>query len=291
MPDAAPTIRATRRLELRELGRISFAAAWTLQQSLEASRKAGQICDQLLLLEHTHVLTLGRNGRMNNVLLSRERLAELGIEFFEINRGGDITYHGPGQIVGYPIVDLREWKRDVVAYVRGLEETVIRTLARFGVEGCREPGATGVWVRNKDGQLAKICAIGVHISRWVTTHGFAFNWATDLSYFGYIVPCGLTRPVTSLEALGVKEPRADVQQALVREFASVFDYDPVIAAGAMSPCSRIFRAAINSPRKKLARRPSQASVASASITRKEPVPPPKFDSMPQMPAMAPAETP
>ena len=224
--------RTARQLELRELGRISFATAWELQQSLEASRKAGQICDQLLLLEHPHVLTLGRNGRINNLLLSRERLAELGVDFFEINRGGDITYHGPGQIVGYPIVDLREWKRDVVAYVRGLEETVIRTLARFGIEGCREPGATGVWVRDKEGQLAKICAIGVHISRWVTTHGFAFNWTTDLSYFRYIVPCGLTRPVTSLEALGVAASRAAVQQALVEEFASVFEYNRLVGAAA-----------------------------------------------------------
>jgi len=230
MPDAALTGRTARQLELRELGRISFATAWELQQSLEASRKAGQICDQLLLLEHPHVLTLGRNGRINNLLLSRERLAELGVDFFEINRGGDITYHGPGQIVGYPIVDLREWKRDVVAYVRGLEETVIRTLARFGIEGCREPGATGVWVRDKEGQLAKICAIGVHISRWVTTHGFAFNWTTDLSYFRYIVPCGLTRPVTSLEALGVAASRAAVQQALVEEFASVFEYNRLVGA-------------------------------------------------------------
>jgi lipoyl(octanoyl) transferase len=226
--------RRLRKLELRQLGRISFADAWTLQQSLEARRKAGEICDQLLLLEHPHVLTLGRNGHIENMLVGRQRLAELGIEFVEINRGGDITYHGPGQIVGYPIVDLREWKRDVVAYVRGLEETVIRTLARLRIEGRREPGATGVWVQDHNGQLAKICAIGVHISRWVTTHGFAFNWTTDLSYFRYIVPCGLTRPVTSLEALGVALPRAAVEQALVEEFVRVFDYDPPAAAPAAS---------------------------------------------------------
>ncbi len=229
VPDAPAASRRMRKLEIRELGRISFADAGALQQTLEARRKAGEICDQLLLLEHPHVLTLGRNGRLENVLLSRDRLAALGIDFFEINRGGDITYHGPGQIVGYPIVDLREWKRDVVAYVRGLEQTVIRTLARFGAQGCREPGATGVWVLDKDGQLAKICAIGVHISRWVTTHGFAFNWATDLSYFRYIIPCGLTRPVTSLEALGIALPRETVQQALVEEFARVFEYDAVAA--------------------------------------------------------------
>ena len=218
-----------RKLEVSELGRISYAAAWDLQRTLEARRKSGEIADQLLLLEHPHVLTLGRNGQMHNVLLSEERQRELGIEFFEINRGGDITYHGPGQIVGYPVIDLREWKRDVVAYVRGVEESIVRALARFGVEGRREAGATGVWTPRGDGQLAKICAIGVHISRWVTTHGFALNWTTDLRYFQYIVPCGLTRPVTSLADLGVHVSREAVHQALIEEFAGVFEFEPVAA--------------------------------------------------------------
>ena len=221
-----------RTLEVRELGRIAYADAWELQRSLEAQRKLGEIGDQLLLLEHPHVLTLGRNGHQENVLVSRDRLEQLGIQFFENNRGGDITYHGPGQIVGYPIIDLREWKRDVVAYVRSVEETIIRVLARYGIEGTRDAGATGVWTKNRDGQLAKICAIGVHLSRWVTTHGFAFNWTTDLRYFGYIVPCGLTRPVTSLEELGVRVSREELQRAIVEEFARVFDYDPVAVKSA-----------------------------------------------------------
>jgi lipoyl(octanoyl) transferase len=228
-----------RTLEVRELGRIGYAEALELQNALESQRKRGEIGDQLLLLEHPHVLTLGRNGRQENVLVSRDRLEQLGIQFFENNRGGDITYHGPGQIVGYPIVDLREWKRDVVAYVRSLEEVIIRVLARYGVEGIRDAGATGVWTRLSDGQLAdgqpargagqsaKVCAIGVHLSRWVTTHGFALNWTTDLRYFEYIVPCGLTRPVTSLEQLGVRISREEAQRAIVGEFARVFDYDPV----------------------------------------------------------------
>ncbi|HEY3442788.1 MAG TPA: lipoyl(octanoyl) transferase LipB [Paludibaculum sp.] len=215
-----------RKVEVRELGRLSYADACALQAALSGERKQGLIPDQLLLVEHPHVLTLGRNGHKENVLLSAERLAELGIEFFESNRGGDITYHGPGQIVGYPIIDLREWKRDVVAYVRGIEEVVIGTLHRFGIEGSRDPGATGVWTPQ-----GKICAIGVHISRWVSTHGFALNWTTDLDYFRHIVPCGLARPVTSMEQLGVRVERAAVHQALVEEFARVFNYElaPVCA--------------------------------------------------------------
>jgi len=221
-----------RTLEVRELGRIAYADAWALQQSLEAQRKLGEIGDQLLLLEHPHVLTLGRNGHQENLLVSRDRLEQLGIQFFENNRGGDITYHGPGQIVGYPIIDLREWKRDVVAYVRSVEESIIRVLARYGIEGTRDPGATGVWTKGPAGQLAKICAIGVHLSRWVTTHGFAFNWTTDLRYFQYIVPCGLTRPVTSLEELGVRVSREELHRTIVEEFARVFDYDPVAVKSA-----------------------------------------------------------
>lgn len=216
-----------RTLELRELGRIDYAEAWELQKTLEAQRKLGEIGDQLLLLEHSHVLTLGRNGHQENVLVSRDRLEQLGIQYFENNRGGDITYHGPGQIVGYPIIDLRDWKRDVVGYVRGVEEVIIGVLARYGVEGLRDPGATGVWTKRADGQLAKVCAIGVHLSRWVTTHGFALNWTTDLRYFQYIVPCGLTRPVVSMEQLGLRVSREEVHRAIVEEFARVFNYDPV----------------------------------------------------------------
>lgn len=200
---------------------MPYGEAWDLQKSLAEQRKRAEIPDQLLLLEHPHVLTLGRNGHEDNVLVSREHLEQLGVEYHEINRGGDITYHGPGQIVGYPILDLREWKRDVVAYVRGLEEAMLRTLKRFGVTAARDAGATGVWVEH-----GKVCAIGVHISRWVTTHGFALNWTTDLNYFSYIVPCGLTRPVTSMEKLGVKASREEVHRAIVECFAEVFEYEP-----------------------------------------------------------------
>ena len=209
----------SRRLEVRELGRLPYAEAWALQRDLREQRKRGEIPDQLLLVEHPHVVTLGRNGHARNLLAPPERLRELGIDYFEIERGGDVTYHGPGQVVGYPIMDLREWKRDVVAYVRAIEEVVIRALRRFGIEGERDAGATGVWTGG-----AKICAIGVHISRWVTLHGFALNWTTDLAYFGHIVPCGLTRPVTSMEKLGVKVARESVHQALIEEFARVFEF-------------------------------------------------------------------
>ena len=216
-----------RLLQARQLGSMPYAEAWELQKALAEQRKQGLISDQLLLVEHPHVLTLGRNGHAENLLVSRDRLRALGIEFFEIDRGGDITYHGPGQVVGYPIVDLREWKRDVVAFVRSLEEVVLRTLRRYGIEGERDPGATGVWV---DG--AKICAIGVHISRWVTTHGFALNWKTDLRYFDYIVPCGLTRPVTSMERLGVAVERGELERTIVEEFAGVYEYEPApVGAG------------------------------------------------------------
>lgn len=200
---------------------MPYREAWALQRELAEQRKRGEGADQLLLLEHPHVLTLGRNAHSENLLVSPERLAELGIDLVEIDRGGDITYHGPGQIVGYPVVDLRGWKRDVVAYIRGLEDVVLRALRRFGVTGARDASATGVWVEG-----AKICAMGVHISRWVTTHGFALNWTTDLRFFEYIVPCGLRRPVTSMEKLGVRAERGAVLEALASAFAEVFEYEP-----------------------------------------------------------------
>jgi lipoyl(octanoyl) transferase len=203
--------------ELCDLGRMRYGEALAIQKDLVARRKAGEIPDQLLIVEHPHVLTLGRNGHLDNVLASEEVLRRAGIEFHHTDRGGDITYHGPGQIVGYPIFDLREWKRDVVAYVRAVEQAIIDALAQFDVQGGRIPGLTGVWVDGK-----KIAAIGVHISRWVTSHGFALNHTTDLSYFQYIVPCGLTKPVTSLRDLGVEAPREEVVAALARAFAEQF---------------------------------------------------------------------
>jgi lipoate-protein ligase B len=207
-----------RKLEVRDCGRIGYAEAFALQRRLVEQRKRDEISDQLLFVEHPHVITLGRNGRMENLLASEQVLRRAGILFEETDRGGDITYHGPGQIVGYPIIDLRDWKRDVTAYVRALEQSIIDALRSFGIESGRESGATGVWTKE-----GKICAIGVHISRWVTSHGFALNHTTDLSYFHYIVPCGLTRPVTSIQALGLTIDRAEIQAALVREFSSNFD--------------------------------------------------------------------
>ncbi len=189
-----------------------------MQQELIAARKAGQVADQLLLLEHPHVITLGRNGHVENLLASDEILSRAGISFYPTDRGGDVTYHGPGQLVGYPILDLRDWKRDVGAYVRGIEQTIIDTLAEFGIAAGRIPKLTGVWV---DGR--KIAAIGVHLSRWVTSHGFALNVNTDLSYFQYIVPCGLTRPVTSMAQLGVRATLEEVSQVLAVHFGRVFD--------------------------------------------------------------------
>jgi lipoyl(octanoyl) transferase len=203
----------------RDLGLMPYAEALSIQQSLADQRKRGEIPDHLLIVEHPHVITLGRNGHLDNLLASPEALSRAGISFHHTDRGGDITYHGPGQIVGYPIFDLREWKRDVVAYVRAIEQAIIDTLADFDIPADRVQGCTGVWVDGK-----KIAAIGVHISRWVTTHGFALNHATDLTYFQYIVPCGLTKPVTSMHELGCTAPRQEVTAALAQHFAQLFDF-------------------------------------------------------------------
>ncbi len=208
--------------QVRELGRLRYEDALALQNQMVGERQLGRIPDQLLFVEHPHVITLGRNGRQENLLASEQVLERSGIAFYSTNRGGDITYHGPGQIVGYPILDLREWKRDVHAYVRTLEQAIIDALLEFGIEAGRVEGMTGVWV---DGR--KVAAIGVHISRWVTSHGFALNHTTDLSYFQYIVPCGLSRPVTSLRELGVDASRGAVTDALARNFARHFELEIV----------------------------------------------------------------
>ena len=219
-----------RKCQVRELGRIGYGPALELQQELIAARKAGTVPDHLLLLEHPHVITLGRNGHQENLLASAEIMERAGISFFPTDRGGDVTYHGPGQLVAYPIMDLREWKRDVGAFVRGVEQTMIDTLADYGIEAGRIPKLTGVWVGGR-----KIGAIGVHISRWVTSHGLALNVSTDLSYFQYIVPCGLTKPVTSMAQLGVRATLEEVSRSLAAHFGRVFDCEmlyeaPVLAA-------------------------------------------------------------
>lgn len=203
---------------LRELGRIRYGDALAIQQSLASDRKLGLVPDHLLLLEHPHVITMGRNGHEENLLASDDVMSRAGIEYFPTNRGGDVTYHGPGQLVGYPILDLRDWKRDVGAYVRTLEQSIIDTLAEYGIEAGRIPKLTGVWVGEQ-----KIAAIGVHLSRWVTSHGFALNVSTDLSYFQYIVPCGLTKPVTSMAALGVHASWEEVGRRFAPHFARNFE--------------------------------------------------------------------
>jgi lipoyl(octanoyl) transferase len=201
---------------------MAYQPAFELQQRLVDHRKQALIPDQFLVVEHPHVITMGRNARQNNILASDEVLERAGIEVCPTDRGGDVTYHGPGQIVGYPILDLREWKRDVGAYVRGLEQVMIDAVAEFGIAAERVPGCTGVWVRG-----AKIGAIGVHLSRWVTSHGFALNVDPDLSYFRYIVPCGLTKPVTSMRKLGAFALRAEVTAALMRRFGQIFETEIV----------------------------------------------------------------
>jgi lipoyl(octanoyl) transferase len=204
--------------ELRQPGELDYARALAWQQQLVTQRQRGLIPDQFLLLEHPHTITLGRNGHRENLLASDEALRSGGIAFYPTDRGGDITYHGPGQMVGYPIMDLRAWKRDVVAYVRALEQVLIDTLADFGIRAARIARLTGVWVEDR-----KIAAIGVHISRWVTSHGFALNVTTDLRYFQYIVPCGLNKPVTSMAQLGCAAPREDIIGRLAAHFGRIFE--------------------------------------------------------------------
>jgi lipoyl(octanoyl) transferase len=199
-----------------DLGLIPYAEAWELQKRVVAARKAGAIEDVLLFCEHPHVITMGRSGNRANLLASEDVLRQKGVEYFETSRGGDITYHGPGQIVGYPILNLAAIRRDVVWYVRTLEEAMIRATAELGINASREAGKTGIWVdtqdrtstpssqsaQRKEETAEKLAAIGIHISRWVTSHGFAYNVATDLRYFEMIVPCGIgDRKTTSLEKL------------------------------------------------------------------------------------------
>jgi lipoyl(octanoyl) transferase len=184
-----------------DLGLIGYAEAWELQKRVVASRKAGAIADVLLLCEHPPVITLGRSGKRENLLASEHVLRQKGVEFHASDRGGDITYHGPGQIVGYPILNLGAIRRDVVWYVRMLEEAMIRATAEFGITAERVAGKTGIWVRAGNTE-EKLAAIGVRISRWVTSHGFAYNVSTDLRNFDLIVPCGIAdRKATSLEKL------------------------------------------------------------------------------------------
>jgi len=213
-------------LLITDLGLISYTDACALQQRLVAERKVGAIDDVLLLCEHPHVITLGRNANRSNLLASEHVLRQKNVELQPTNRGGDITYHGPGQIVGYPILNLGNIKRDVGWYVRTLEEAMIRASADFGVAAYRIPGKTGIWVQPAPTE-EKLAAIGVHISRWITSHGFAYNVATDLRYFDLIVPCGIpNRKATSLEKLLKRSVSlADVKPRLSCHLADLFSLD------------------------------------------------------------------
>jgi lipoyl(octanoyl) transferase len=223
-----------RSLEIRRLGVVRYDDALALQRALVEERRADRIPDLLVLLQHPAVITLGvkGDGGRANIVASAARLADLGIGVHETGRGGDVTYHGPGQIVGYPILDLRPDRCDVHRYVRDVEEVMIRVCADYGVSAGRIKGLTGAWVGAE-----KIGAIGVRISRWITSHGFAFNVSTNLDHFKLIVPCGISdRGVTSLEkATGVRVPLGDVEDALIRRFSETFERDALMHAQAASP--------------------------------------------------------
>lgn len=224
---------------VRDLRRMEYGEAWDLQESLlqenlalkKAGRDAGltpgDIATRnfLLFCEHPPVYTLGKSGKMEHVLLSDAELSEKGISFYPTNRGGDITFHGPGQIVGYPIIDLEKWYTDIGKYLRNLEEVIIRVLADYGLTGARSAGETGVWLDpDQPGRERKICAMGVRCSRWVTMHGFALNVQTDLRYFDYIIPCGIRgKQVASLDQeLGYAVPLEEVRARIVHHFGEVF---------------------------------------------------------------------
>ena len=206
-----------------DAGLIRYGAACELQDRLVAARKAGVIPDVLLFCEHPHVITLGRNGKPENLLAGNRLLAQMNVEFHPTDRGGDITYHGPGQIVGYPILDLTQHRRDVRWYVEQLEETMIRASADYTISARRVDGRHGIWVDTPAGE-EKLAAIGVHLSRWVTSHGFAYNVSTDLRYFDLIVPCGISeRRATSLgRLLGRAVNANEVRERLASHFAAVF---------------------------------------------------------------------
>ncbi|RYZ53169.1 MAG: lipoyl(octanoyl) transferase LipB [Sphingobacteriales bacterium] len=240
-----------RKINFRELGIIEYGQAWDMQEAImkkgldakaawyalpAADRPASMGTENhLLLCSHPHVYTLGKSGHMENLLVNDSRLKELDIAFYRTNRGGDITYHGPGQIVGYPVLDLELFFTDLGRYMRSLEEVIIRTIAAWGIEAGRLEGSTGVWLNPEDPSRArKICAMGVRCSRWMTIHGFALNVNTDLKYFDYIVPCGISdKKVTSMEKeLGYPLPEEEVRQRILEEFSLVFEAEIVQGAAA-----------------------------------------------------------
>ncbi len=223
-------------LHVRWLGRVDYRSAWQLQKEIAHQRRERAIPDTLLLLEHDPpVITLGRASHREHLLASPEHLRELGIELVETDRGGDVTYHGPGQLVGYPVLDLREHGRDVHAYLRRLEETLILTLRTLRLEAHRKPGLTGVWVGEE-----KVAAIGIKVSHWVTMHGFALNVNPDLRHFGLIVPCGIhDKGVTSLQnLLARKVTPQELISPVISAFAQVFSLQPVAEPAPASPLLR-----------------------------------------------------
>ena len=227
----------------KDLGRIAYQEAWDIQEALmkeglaiKAARISEpgsatalqEITQQLFVVEHPHVYTLGKSGVIENLLINDQSMQELGVSFYKTNRGGDITYHGPGQLVAYPVLDLEAFKADLGWYMRSLEEVIIQTIATYGLKGERLPGSTGVWLDTHDlSKARKICAMGVRCSRWITIHGLALNINTDLSFFGHIVPCGITdKGVTSIaKELGAPVDEIEVKREFLKQFATVFNAD------------------------------------------------------------------
>lgn len=225
----------------KDLGRIAYQEAWDIQEALmkeglaiKAARISEpgsaiaqqEITQQLFVVEHPHVYTLGKSGVIENLLINDQSMEELGVSFYKTNRGGDITYHGPGQLVAYPVLDLEAFKTDLGWYMRSLEEVIIQTIAAYGLKGERLPGSTGVWLDIHDlSKARKICAMGVRCSRWITIHGLALNVNTDLSFFGHIVPCGITdKGVTSMaKELGTAVDENEVKREFLKQFATVFN--------------------------------------------------------------------
>lgn len=223
-------------IEVRDIGQSEYREAWDYQDELfkqivdiKLANRNREVEEPrpgyFLFTEHSHVYTLGKSGDLSNLLLSEEQLRQKGISFFKSNRGGDITYHGPGQIVGYPIIDLESYRPDIRWYMRSLEEVIIRTLAEYGLKGERSEGETGVWLDTGTPFARKICALGVRTSRWVTMHGFALNVNTDLGYFDHIIPCGIRgKAVSSMHAeLNRKLDPEEVKEHILRHFAEVFE--------------------------------------------------------------------
>jgi len=214
-----------RTLDYSDLGLIDYKIAWNLQKEIFNLRLNNEINDTFFLLEHPHTYTLGKVADKENLISNDDQLEELGINVYEIDRGGDITYHGPGQIVGYPIIKLTDWKQDTHEYLRGLEEVIMLTCSEYGITTERNSKYTGVWIGQR-----KVAAIGIKVSRWITMHGFAFNVNTDLNYFGGIIPCGIRdKEVTSLKKeLGTDIDLQEVKEKLVNNFQKVFGYEHFI---------------------------------------------------------------